>query len=70
MKELYNSTLAVVAWSLILYHLVLIKVYGIVQIQEGNQLIFWAEITAVSLVLILAVVCFIKDFRDTRRGQG
>jgi len=70
MKELYNSTLAVVAWSLILYHLVLIKVYGIAQIQEGNQLILWTEMAMVSLVLLLAVVCFVKSFRGLRRGQG
>ena len=70
MKELYNNTLAVVAWGFILYHLILIKIYGAVQIQEGNQLILWVEMVAVSLVLLLTVWCFIKKFRGLRRGQG
>jgi len=63
MKEILASALFITTTAWILAHLILIKLWGVVSITENNQWILWAEIGMVSLMLILAIERFIKDWR-------
>jgi hypothetical protein len=62
-KEIYASGFLIATTGWLLAHLILIELWGVVQITEGNQWILWTEIGMASLILILAIERFIKDLR-------
>ena len=63
-KEIYASTFLIVTTAWLLAHLILIELYGVVAITEGNKWILWTEIGMASLILILAIERFIKDLKQ------
>ena len=63
LKELWAGILLLVSLLWIEAHLILIKIYGVVEITEGNSWILHIEIIVVSLLLILAIERFIGDIR-------
>ena len=62
-KELLGDLYGISAMGWVLTHLVLIYIYGTIQIYEGNEWILWIEIVYTSGALILLVERFWKDIR-------
>ncbi len=63
LKELWAGLLLISTLSWVMFHLVLIKIHGIVQIYENNQVILWIELIVVPLLFLLAVERFIRDLK-------
>ena len=62
-KEIWAGLFLIAVTGWLLAHLILIELYGVVQIAEGNQWILWAEIGMASCILILAIERFVEDLR-------
>ena len=62
-KEIYASAFLIVTTGWLLAHLILIELWGVVAITEGNKWILWTEIGMASIILILAIERFVGDIR-------
>lgn len=63
LKEIWADILLFVALGWILAHLIMIKLYRQVLIQEPNPVILIAEIVVTALLICLAIERFIKDVK-------
>ena len=63
LKEVWAGLLLILALSWVMFHLVLIKIQGIVRIYEGNDVVLWVELILTSLLIILAIERFFKDIK-------
>ena len=63
LKEIYSGVLLIFALLWILVHLILIRCYRQVIIQEPNHIILMGEILITALLICLALERFMKDIR-------
>ena len=56
------------AWGWVLFHLIQIKLYGIITITEPNQVILWAEIILMIFGLIFVIGKLIYDIKQIDKG--
>ena len=60
-KELWAGLLLILTLAWIMFHLVLIKIHGVVEIYENNDIILWAELIITPMLIGLAIERFIRD---------
>ena len=64
LKEAWVDGLLVVGWGWVLFHLIMIKLYGgIFTIGESHQWILWLEMALAVLIILLGIERLIKDLR-------
>ncbi len=66
LKSCYGDTLLALGWAWILFHLILIKLYGVVSIYEPREWVLWIEMLLVALFIALGIERFIKDIKRRR----
>jgi len=68
LKECYGDGLLILGWAGLLFHLIMIKLQGVVSIYEPREWVLWIEIPLAAIIIALGVERFINDLIRERRN--
>jgi len=60
-KECYGDALLILGWAGLLFHLIMIKLQGVVSIYEPREWVLWIEIPLAALIIVLGIERLWKD---------
>ena len=65
-KEIAAGAFLIASLGWVLFHLILIKLQGVVRITETNQWVLWIEIVIISGLILLGIERLRDDWRNRK----